>query len=613
MQRVFPSRSDYEIAIQHLDKFACQADLKRARVMMQANGSFPKVYSGGRAVVFPVLMNGSKYALKCWIQSLGDLPIRYQKINRFANEKKPSFLIDSEYLDAELLVNGSRYPALRMEWSDSLTLKDWIAVNIADSSALSALAYSFLDLCQEMHELQFSHGDLQHENILVNGENKLVLVDYDSVFIPGLEDLSDEIKGLPGYQHKSRADLRFSRPYVDYLSEYVIYISLVALSVRPDLWSQIKDHNRILFSEEDINMPSSSPMIKDLGSILDVKTFLDAFIGNCACSSIEQMLPLDQAIPLKSRPPSKVRSPKSNPHQSGTHPSPHDTKVQDSHPQQTWQPNGSASSQDPWSFTSRTSNQPPSSDAAEVGSTASPQPPNSERVLEDLRDSMLWTPVTHTSSATPRSAQSDTIKPGRKEPADSATSRPMGSGQVSSGNSQIPADVARPFSYKTKSDICTCTCKSDADVQRAINTLGCREPFTLVEADRLAAILTGDPFIKKAFERNISRIAATTPPPAPASSGGVVPKRLENQPESDKIQQKSDCFVATALYGSSTHPDVVALREFRDSVLMSSRPGKSFVYAYYRVGPRLAKFILRCHLGFLRMPLSWVVRFLISR
>ena len=47
-------------------------------------------------------------------------------------------------------------------------------------------------------------------------------------------------------------------------------------------------------------------------------------------------------------------------------------------------------------------------------------------------------------------------------------------------------------------------------------------------------------------------------------------------------------FVATAAYGSRSHPDVVALRRFRDEVLVRSAPGRAFVAAYRVLGPRMA-------------------------
>ncbi len=59
-----------------------------------------------------------------------------------------------------------------------------------------------------------------------------------------------------------------------------------------------------------------------------------------------------------------------------------------------------------------------------------------------------------------------------------------------------------------------------------------------------------------------------------------------------ELIDKSSCFVATAVYGDQFHPNVVALRLYRDQVLMKTRLGRGFVYFYYKVGPGMA-FLVR--------------------
>lgn len=53
------------------------------------------------------------------------------------------------------------------------------------------------------------------------------------------------------------------------------------------------------------------------------------------------------------------------------------------------------------------------------------------------------------------------------------------------------------------------------------------------------------------------------------------------------------CFVATCVYGSSSHPDVVRLRTFRDTVLVTSRVGRIAIRAYNALGPYAAEAIGR--------------------
>lgn len=54
----------------------------------------------------------------------------------------------------------------------------------------------------------------------------------------------------------------------------------------------------------------------------------------------------------------------------------------------------------------------------------------------------------------------------------------------------------------------------------------------------------------------------------------------------------SSCFVATATYQDTHHPDVEYLRRFRDAYLSKSRPGLLFIHWYYRkAGPVMSAFI----------------------
>jgi putative Ig domain-containing protein/HYDIN/CFA65/VesB family protein len=87
----------------------------------------------------------------------------------------------------------------------------------------------------------------------------------------------------------------------------------------------------------------------------------------------------------------------------------------------------------------------------------------------------------------------------------------------------------------------------------------------------------------------------TTPPPSAGGGGG-------------------GCFIATAAYGSYLDPHVMALRHFRDNVLLKSSLGTAFVKLYYRTSPPIAEFIrqhesLRLLTRLLLTPLTFAVEY----
>jgi len=59
--------------------------------------------------------------------------------------------------------------------------------------------------------------------------------------------------------------------------------------------------------------------------------------------------------------------------------------------------------------------------------------------------------------------------------------------------------------------------------------------------------------------------------------------------EQDVGVSSASCFVATASFRCSEHPDVIFLRHFRDAFLKQYILGRAFIAIYWKIGPILAK------------------------
>ena len=89
---------------------------------------------------------------------------------------------------------------------------------------------------------------------------------------------------------------------VDYFSELVIYLSLLGLAEKPDLWSQFGDRTEkgLLFIAEDFKNPDQSDVFRELENLsLDVKQLASKLKEFCKLS-LDQLEPLEAVLPKTS-------------------------------------------------------------------------------------------------------------------------------------------------------------------------------------------------------------------------------------------------------------------------------------------------------------------------
>ncbi|MFM6728148.1 MAG: protein kinase domain-containing protein, partial [Dolichospermum sp.] len=266
----YPLRGEYDTAIRNLDKFVFDSVLKVGKPAMQAqNPTLLRSSNGGKAIVYEITANTNKYAIKCWVEDLGDLKIRYKAIDEYLKQVKLPYFVDFSYNEQGILVNGQKFPIIRMEWIDGISFRRFLANNINNPALIRDFAEKFLEMVKVLHQNNISHGDLQHGNIMVRKNGTICLIDYDSLYVPELINEKDNIKGIPGYQHPNRNKLIKLSPKSDYFSELIIYLSLLAISEKPSYWKKIEQEERLLFSDKDLANPKSSRIFAELKNLSD--------------------------------------------------------------------------------------------------------------------------------------------------------------------------------------------------------------------------------------------------------------------------------------------------------------------------------------------------------
>ena len=275
-----------------------KAEALRGGSVVHKNGKILR-YSGGFCIVFPYnLRTGKKVAVRCWHAAVPEIEKRCSIIAQSLKQSGLPYFVGFEYYRDGIVTSKGPASIVVMDWVDAMPLKTYIGHNLNNRVAIESLASNFREMVGNLHKHNFSHGDLQHGNIMVGADGRVYLVDYDSMYVPGLDGVSDEVKGLAGYQHPARVRLQALSPKSDYFSELIIYTGILALAKYPQLWHalDIEDTETLLFSAEDIEHPGRSKIISELKRDTDLKYCVEAIEKALSVNDIETLLPLEEAI-----------------------------------------------------------------------------------------------------------------------------------------------------------------------------------------------------------------------------------------------------------------------------------------------------------------------------
>ncbi|HEY3856714.1 MAG TPA: hypothetical protein VGO67_20195 [Verrucomicrobiae bacterium] len=260
----WPTPQDYNEAVQNPRLAFSDADLINGRAELNQLG-IPRAIAGNFACVYKIQTNRQRWAARCFNSEVSDQQRRYEAISTYLAKVALAYTVQFTYMPTGIKVQGKPYPLLKMEWVQGESLTVFVGRSIGYSDTLLSLAKVWARMMADLREVGIAHGDLQHGNVLVVGD-QLRLIDYDGMFVPGLAGQQSNECGHRNYQLPSRTGWDYG-PYLDNFSAWVIFVSLVALAVHPELWSKYGGGDEcLIFRKEDFERPESSALLLDLSA-----------------------------------------------------------------------------------------------------------------------------------------------------------------------------------------------------------------------------------------------------------------------------------------------------------------------------------------------------------
>ncbi len=265
--------NDYHDAIQNPHIVFNDSELKKGKVTVTPLG-LPKVASGGFALTYRISGSNSnkQWAIRCFHKEMPDIQDRYQKISGFLNRSSNPYFVSFDYQKDGIRINNAFYPIIKMDWMNGSLLNTYVEDHLSNKAAIAALSSQFRECILELGRLGVAHGDLQHGNIMVCND-QLKLIDYDGMYVPGMNyPLSNEL-GHTNYQHPLR-DKYVVGTATDRFSAIVIFIALEALQASPSLWAKYDNGENLLFRRDDFIKLDGSALLNDLSSISSISKYI---------------------------------------------------------------------------------------------------------------------------------------------------------------------------------------------------------------------------------------------------------------------------------------------------------------------------------------------------
>jgi hypothetical protein len=251
---------------------------------------------GQSTVIFKVSQNNRSYAISCFVDAEPEIIDRYRQLETFLAKKQFSWKINFQLLEKTAWVSDEHFPVLQTDWTEALSLSDYIDTISNHTAALSQLQQLLVQLSGELEKEGIAHGNLNNRHIRVNlmaGVPFLQLLDYDAMYIPPFQGKQSLYTGTPGFQHPMRLASDFNET-IDRFSFWILLAGLEAIKTDPLLWSDaaargFDKSEQLLFTYRDLAFPEHSGMFNTLASYKNpaLSYYVEKLISFCSYHGLD--------------------------------------------------------------------------------------------------------------------------------------------------------------------------------------------------------------------------------------------------------------------------------------------------------------------------------------
>jgi hypothetical protein len=276
----YPQIIDFNEAVQDPRNSFRDAELKAGSVATTPLG-LPLALSGGFALTYTVQSGHKKFAVRCFHREVPQAQARYAQISSKLRALASPYFVNFDFQSDGIRIRGKPYPVVKMDWIEGDTLGIYLDRSSTTPSILGNLRKAFSELNSYLERNGVAHGDIQNENVIVQG-GAVRLIDYDGMFVPGMAEGQGTEVGHKHFQHPGRGPKHFG-PGMDRFSFIVLDVSFEAMQADVSLHRRFREGGQaIIFKANDFADPSSSEVfrvLKDIPSVRESANKLAAICG----------------------------------------------------------------------------------------------------------------------------------------------------------------------------------------------------------------------------------------------------------------------------------------------------------------------------------------------